>query len=105
MRMLLTTKEFLFCCRNENTQPGCLNIKSIGCSHNRAIEYFAESVYPLHSNNFLATLCQDSNSSMVPMGFDTWNSAYGVYCLNTNSERPYGKNAKLRDYRSQCAVL
>lgn len=75
--------------------PGCL---TIFCSHSRAYEYFAESVYPGNENNFLAKKCGSLKSyeinacllQEVPMGYACPNTTKGNFFLKTNQESPFG---------------
>ncbi|XP_055296584.1 vitellogenin-1-like [Sitodiplosis mosellana] len=78
--------------------PGCY---SMSCAHQRAPEFFAESVYPGNENNFLGVKC-DSLSSLnskfcrtqsYPMGYATPHNLKGIFFLKTNEDKPYGLNA------------
>lgn len=78
--------------------PGCT---SITCAHQRAVEYYAESVYPGNENNFPSIQCNSLNADdttycsdkTVPMGFAAPSTLKGNYFLRTNEESPFGKNA------------
>jgi lipoprotein lipase len=78
---------------------GCL---TIFCSHSRAWEYFAETVEPRNKLNFMATKCgslhsyeiKACSSTSIPMGFGCPSTAKGNYFLKTNSESPFGQNAR-----------
>lgn len=69
------------------------------CSHNRAYEFFAETVYEGNEKNFMSTQCnsisslRDGRCSMkrIPMGIDTPTDARGNYFLETNKKSPFGK--------------
>lgn len=77
-------------------QPGSFNI---GSSHKRAIELYAESVYPGNENTFLATKCNSIYSLnaglcskvRTPMGFAARTESRGNFFLKTASESPFGK--------------
>lgn len=82
--------------------PGCLTIV---CAHSRAVEYFAESVYPGNEMNMMAVRCQSltdlrnnkCNGNPIPMGYAVPKGAKGNYFLEINGEKPYGKNAAAAD--------
>lgn len=77
--------------------PGCATIT---CAHQRAPEFYAESVYPGNENNFLAVKCGslyalDTNlcpGKTFPMGYATPFNLKGNFFLKTNSDSPFGKN-------------
>lgn len=78
-------------------QPGCYDVS---CSHGRAWEYYAESVYPGNEFNFMARKCSSIKDflsqycigPLYPMGYATPINLKGNYFLTTNSRSPYGKN-------------
>ncbi|XP_031628397.1 vitellogenin-1-like [Contarinia nasturtii] len=78
--------------------PGCFTIT---CSHGRAVEYYAESVYPGNEHNFMAVKCNslsalEQNSCKgipIPMGYATPTNVKGNYFLKVNKKSPYGKNS------------
>lgn len=78
--------------------PGCL---SMSCAHQRAPEFYAESVYPGNENNFLGVRCNSLHAltsnycpgGAFPMGYATPHNLKGNYFLKTNEESPYGLNA------------
>ncbi|XP_031628395.1 hepatic triacylglycerol lipase-like [Contarinia nasturtii] len=78
--------------------PGCL---SISCAHQRAADFYAESVYPGSEHNFMAVKCGSFSSLSenlctgreVPMGYATPHNLEGIFLLQTNAEKPFGKNA------------
>ncbi|XP_030386699.1 vitellogenin-3-like [Scaptodrosophila lebanonensis] len=80
--------------------PGCLAL-DLDCSHERAWQYFEESIYPGNEDNFLAVRCRSLSSlregkcpgMAYPMGYSTPMSIKGDYMLDVNSRRPYGQNA------------
>ncbi|KAB0804667.1 hypothetical protein PPYR_01637 [Photinus pyralis] len=92
-------------------QPGCLDyniadkatlfqqtVDNIGCSHDRSMKYFIESI---NSRKFIASdydTCflfhkcrRGAKKTSVVMGEDCPFSATGSYCLSTNSKFPYAK--------------
>ncbi|XP_039963873.1 phospholipase A1 1 [Bactrocera tryoni] len=80
--------------------PGCLTVT---CAHIRAVEYFAESVYPGNAKNFIGLKCADWNDlkklncpadHTSPMGYAVDKQAQGIYYVPVNRKSPYGKNAK-----------
>lgn len=79
-------------------QNGCLFFE---CSHSRAVEYFAESVYPDQEQDFLASKCDSMknmhdktcNFSHTVMGYEVDKNASGIYYLEVNSNLPFGKNS------------
>ncbi|XP_033159059.1 phospholipase A1 [Drosophila mauritiana] len=81
-------------------QPGCL---TIGCSHTRAVEYFAESAYPHQEKNFMGKKCaswdelrkRDCSAGIVsPMGYRMNPQARGMYYVDVNGWPPYGRNSE-----------
>lgn len=78
--------------------PGCL---SISCAHQRATEFYAESVYPGNENNFMAVKCGSLSALLsnycqgeaYPMGFATPQNLKGNFFLKTNEKSPFGLNA------------
>lgn len=78
-------------------QPGCFDVF---CSHSRAWQYYAESVYPGNEFNFMAKPCssikdfvsQFCNGASYPMGYATPINLKGNYFFTTNSQSPFGKN-------------
>ncbi|XP_017080128.1 vitellogenin-1 [Drosophila eugracilis] len=93
-------------------QPGCL---TIGCSHTRAVEYFAESAYPHQGKNFMGKKCaswdklkrRDCSAGIVsPMGYKINPQARGMYYVDVNGWPPYGRNPKTTiDPRSRTCYL
>lgn len=75
--------------------PGCL---TIFCSHSRAWEYFAETVYKGNENNLIAKKCGSLHSyeinaciqKEIPMGYACPTTAKGNFFLKTNGESPFG---------------
>ncbi|KAH8379975.1 hypothetical protein KR009_008299 [Drosophila setifemur] len=93
-------------------QPGCL---TIGCSHTRAVEYFAESAYPGQEKNFLGKKCytwdklrrrECSAGDVSSMGYEINPRAKGMYYLDVNGWPPYGRNSRRNiDPRSRTCYL
>lgn len=78
-------------------KPGCL---TIACSHTRAVEYFAESVYPEHQGSFLGIKCSSwtelkmrkcKSDNTSTMGYIIKRKASGIYYVDVNSRSPFGK--------------
>ncbi|XP_053684141.1 vitellogenin-1-like [Sabethes cyaneus] len=82
-----------------SVQPGCLNP---ACSHARAWELYAETVYPGNEENLLATKCNSILSldtgacpgNPIPLGFACPKTAKGNYFLKTNDKTPFGRKLK-----------
>ncbi|EDV97373.1 GH14732 [Drosophila grimshawi] len=79
-------------------KPGCL---SIGCSHTRAVEYFAESVYPRQESSYLGWKCHSwkelewrkcDTLTTSTMGYVINWKAKGIYYVDVNGKSPFGKN-------------
>ncbi|EDW18725.2 uncharacterized protein Dmoj_GI13385 [Drosophila mojavensis] len=83
---------------DDPVQNGCIFLE---CSHSRAVEYFAESVYPDQERNFLASKCdsmKDVHAKVCKsphslMGYEVDKKARGIYYLEVNSKSPFGKNS------------
>ncbi|XP_061386580.1 vitellogenin-1-like [Musca vetustissima] len=79
-------------------QPGCVNF---GCSHERSMRYFIETVYPVNEQNFVAKRCNSldgidngrCNGPEHVMGYAVPHDIEGNYYLNVNGDQPYGQNA------------
>lgn len=80
--------------------PGCF---TIFCSHSRAWEYYAETVFEGNENNFIGNKCGSLHSyeinvcvrQEVPMGYACPKTAKGNFFLKTRGEFPFGlKNKK-----------
>ncbi|XP_048489165.1 pancreatic triacylglycerol lipase [Plutella xylostella] len=81
------------------SQPGCVFDFSGGCAHNRAHEYFAESI--TSDVQFTAVRCVNydelyntgscrGTGETLPMGgFDIHYGKDGIYYLKTNAEKPF----------------
>ncbi|XP_049311335.1 vitellogenin-1-like isoform X2 [Bactrocera dorsalis] len=80
------------------TQVPCTTLR---CSHEIAINYYIESVYPNNERNFLARRCSSlyrlntgrCNGDEYPMGLAVPHDIKGRFILEVNEERPYGQNA------------
>lgn len=85
------------CTRRENGLRTC----PTACSHQRAVDYLAESVYPNNSGNFRGRFCSKieyvkngrgcATEGMYLMGLEA--SAHGIFYVDVNAKEPYGKNA------------
>lgn len=94
---------------------GYASVKSgctfLSCSHLRAWQYYAESVYREHERDFMASPCSSllmlelglCSGGEIPMGFATPKDARGSYLLGVYEESPYGKNHKTREFDKNCA--
>ncbi|KXJ76141.1 hypothetical protein RP20_CCG010246 [Aedes albopictus] len=79
-----------------SVQPGCLTVI---CSHSRAWEYYAESVYPGNENNFVGVKCNSlsavidglCNSMTATMGYNVSHKRKGSFFLRVHSKSPYGR--------------
>ncbi|KAL9918376.1 inactive pancreatic lipase-related protein 1 isoform 2-T17 [Glossina fuscipes fuscipes] len=87
------------CARQEIANNRWLGIL-VGCSHQRAWEYFIESIRnPLafQANRCepskLFGICQRDGNGMAYMGMGADRRLRGKYFLDTNDEAPYGRNA------------
>ncbi|KAH8248054.1 hypothetical protein KR038_012015, partial [Drosophila bunnanda] len=95
---------------------GCAGLEAITCSHQRAVDYYAESVYPSNERNFLGRrcgryaelligrYCQDTGTVM---GYAARPTELGLYYVGVNGQEPYGQNADLEMYTqstSECGV-
>lgn len=88
-------------------QPGCL---SITCSHNRAFEYYAETVYPGNEYSFMTSRCisydaykkNDCAQLKIPMGIATPTTARGSYFISTNGRQPYSSYSRNINEYTQC---
>lgn len=77
-------------------QPGCFTVV---CSHSRAWQYYAESVYPGNENNFVGVKCNSlsavvdklCNAQTAIMGYNVNLKRKGSFFLRVNSEAPYGR--------------
>jgi len=75
--------------------PGCF---TIFCSHSRAWEYYAETVYKGNENSFIARKCGSLHSfeinacirQEIPMGYSCPTTAKGNFFLKTKSKFPFG---------------
>ncbi|XP_033170116.1 phospholipase A1 2 [Drosophila mauritiana] len=88
-------------------KPGCESLDPISCSHQRAVDYWTETVYPSNGNDFLAKRCKRyselllgnycKNTNTV-MGFAAKATGLGLFYVGANREEPYGQNANLESY-------
>lgn len=81
-----------------SVQPGCLDPS---CSHARAWELYAESVYPGNENKLIAVKCNSILSldtgacpgKAIPLGFACPKTAKGNYFLKTNDKSPFARSS------------
>lgn len=74
---------------------GCL---TVGCSHERAWQYFAETIYPDNERNFEAYRCSSLSGvekgecrfQSAFMGYGVANDTKGNYFMMVNGNPPYG---------------
>uniref|UniRef100_A0A1A9ZP98 Lipase domain-containing protein n=1 Tax=Glossina pallidipes TaxID=7398 RepID=A0A1A9ZP98_GLOPL len=99
------------CARQEIANNRWLGIL-VGCSHQRAWEYFIESIhYPLafEANRCepskLFGICQHDGNGKAYMGMGADQRLRGKYFLDTNDETPYGRNALGRVLKLSSAVV
>ncbi|TDG52809.1 hypothetical protein AWZ03_001042 [Drosophila navojoa] len=91
-------------------KPGCL---TIGCSHTRAVEYFAESVYPQQERSFVGIRCSSwkmlewhrcESDITSTMGYLINRKANGIFYVDVNGRSPFGKNYNVpRQGIAECA--
>uniref|UniRef100_A0A8D8VBB7 Phospholipase A1 n=1 Tax=Cacopsylla melanoneura TaxID=428564 RepID=A0A8D8VBB7_9HEMI len=75
-------------------QPGCN--KEISCNHQRAVDYFAESIYPKPPNyyRFLGhTNNNNANNNTILVGEDISYDLRGLIYVATNAQSPYAQGA------------
>ncbi|XP_034489471.1 phospholipase A1 [Drosophila innubila] len=87
-------------------KSGCRGLAAITCSHQRAVDYFTESVYPTNERNFRGNHCTTrlslwggrtcSNIRTAVMGYAA--DKKGLFYVDANEEEPYGKNVKLETF-------
>ncbi|XP_054732199.1 vitellogenin-1 [Anastrepha obliqua] len=85
--------------------PGCM---TAACAHSRAVEYFAESVYPGNTANFIGFKCKNwkalekvkcNHEITSPMGYGVNHQRKGIFYVPVNRKSPYGKSATLNSTR------
>ncbi|XP_055370737.1 phospholipase A1 2-like [Condylostylus longicornis] len=92
-------------------KSGCL---TISCSHNRAHEYYAESVYPGHENDFLAVKCHSifelriglcNTTERYIMGYAVQKDIKGIFYSKVTAQFPYGSESeKIPPYIKECGT-
>ncbi|XP_034665932.1 phospholipase A1-like [Drosophila subobscura] len=97
-------------------KSGCEGLNDISCSHNRAVEYFSETVYRTNTNNFLGKRCdryanlwfgRSCDDTRTVMGYDASASDLGFFYVDANAEEPFGQNADKNSFtssNSQCGA-
>ncbi|XP_002071446.3 phospholipase A1 [Drosophila willistoni] len=95
-------------------KSGCAEAP-ITCSHNRAVDYFVETVYPSNANDFLGKRCthyadlldgRNCRDAAI-MGFAANYGKLGMFYVDANGSEPYGKQASLSNYtytNTSCGV-
>ncbi|EDV46469.1 phospholipase A1 2 [Drosophila erecta] len=93
-------------------KSGCENLDAISCSHQRAVDYWTETVYPSNEKDFLAkrckryselllgNYCQDTS---IVMGYAASYTDLGLFYVGANRAEPYGQNADLQNYTNSTA--
>uniref|UniRef100_A0A0A1XE33 Pancreatic lipase-related protein 2 n=1 Tax=Zeugodacus cucurbitae TaxID=28588 RepID=A0A0A1XE33_ZEUCU len=97
------------CARQEIANNRWFNI-IVGCSHQRAWEYFVESINRPHA--FLANKCEPKNefgrckdgNSRAYMGIAADRRLRGKFYLDTNNAPPFGRNAQALAPTSQSST-
>ncbi|XP_017112670.1 probable phospholipase A1 magnifin isoform X2 [Drosophila elegans] len=90
-------------------KSGCQGLSSIGCSHQRAVDYYTETVYPSNENDFLGKRCEryselllgnDCQDTRTVMGYAAKPTELGLFYVGANGAEPYGQNANPQTYTS-----
>ncbi|XP_064538382.1 vitellogenin-1 [Drosophila montana] len=87
---------------------GCSGVNAVSCSHQRAVDYYVESVYPNNTANFLGRRCANyvdlwtgrscSSTNPAIMGFAA--TALGTFYVDANAAEPYGTHADPETFTS-----
>ncbi|XP_017055924.1 phospholipase A1 [Drosophila ficusphila] len=97
-------------------KEGCEGLNSIGCSHQRAVDYWTETVYPSNANDFLAKRCHHYSDLLLGnycqdtrtvMGYAAKPTALGLFYVGANGKEPFGQNASPQTFTSsatQCGA-
>ncbi|XP_002133925.2 phospholipase A1 2-like [Drosophila pseudoobscura] len=99
-------------------QTGCgiLTVTKVPCSHERAVEYWTETVYRTNGNSFLGKHCvretdlsdaRNCKDTRTVMGHDASVRERGIFYVDANDEEPFGTNANPEAYtssNSQCGA-
>ncbi|EDX02578.1 phospholipase A1 [Drosophila yakuba] len=88
-------------------KPGCEELDPMSCSHQRAVDYWTETLYPSNENDFLAKRCKryselllgnDCKDTDTVMGYAAKPTDLGLFYVAANPVQPYGPNANLQSY-------
>ncbi|XP_016979897.1 phospholipase A1 [Drosophila rhopaloa] len=83
-------------------KAGCEGLTSISCSHQRAVDYWTETVYPTNANDFLGRQCDRYSELLLGhycrdtrtvMGYAAKSTELGLFYVGANGAEPYGQNA------------
>ncbi|EDW07102.1 vitellogenin-1 [Drosophila mojavensis] len=89
-------------------KPGCSGLDVLSCSHQRAVDYYVESVYPTNTENFVGRRCDNyvdlwtggncRSDDTAYMGYAA--SKLGTFYVDANAAEPYGTNANPDSFTS-----
>ncbi|KAH8366473.1 hypothetical protein KR084_010576 [Drosophila pseudotakahashii] len=88
-------------------KEGCEGLTTISCSHQRAVDYWTETVYPSNENDFLGRRCDRyaelllgsyCRNSRTVMGYAAKPTELGLFYVAANRAEPYGQNANPQTY-------
>ncbi|XP_036677015.3 probable phospholipase A1 magnifin [Drosophila suzukii] len=88
-------------------KEGCEGLSTISCSHQRAVDYWTETVYPSNANDFLGRRCDRYSELLLGsfcrdtrtvMGYAAKPTDLGLFYVGANRAEPYGQNANLQTY-------
>ncbi|KAH8343332.1 hypothetical protein KR059_008538, partial [Drosophila kikkawai] len=97
-------------------KDGCTGLETIACSHQRAVDYYAESVYPSNEWDFLGRRCDRYADLLVGrycqdtrtvMGYAARPTELGLYYVGAKGQEPYGENYNPETYTqstSECGT-
>ncbi|ALC48475.1 CG18258, partial [Drosophila busckii] len=85
--------------------PGCSGLDAVVCSHERAVDYWVENLYPgsgfhgrrceRYAHLYTGLQCRFIEDDGVDFG-----ASEGLYFLNVNPNEPYGQNATAGEFVS-----
>ncbi|XP_017006764.2 phospholipase A1 [Drosophila takahashii] len=88
-------------------KEGCEGLTTISCSHQRAVDYWTETVYPSNENDFLGRRCDRyaelllgsyCRDTRTVMGYAAKPTELGLFYVAANRAEPYGQNANPQTY-------